>query len=60
MGGKMIKSNEKTFIKRLKKKKEDALEFVVDQYLELVKGCVQKVLAPLEKEGAIEESKKPV
>lgn len=33
-----MKSNEKNFIKRLQRQKEDALEFVVDTYLPLIKG----------------------
>lgn len=32
-----MKSNEKNYIKRLKRQKEDALEFVVDTYLPLIK-----------------------
>ena len=39
-----MKSNEKNFIKRLKRQKEDALEFVVDTYLPLIKGITYKVL----------------
>ncbi|MRS07664.1 RNA polymerase subunit sigma-70, partial [Bacillus anthracis] len=33
-----MKSNEKDYIKRLKRQNEDALEFVVDTYLPLIKG----------------------
>lgn len=50
-----MKSNEKNYIKRLKNKKEDALEFVVDMYLPLIKSAVYKVLSSLKKDGLIEE-----
>lgn len=50
-----MRSNERNFIKRLQRQKEDALEFVIDSYAGLVKGCIQKVLGPLHKDGAIEE-----
>lgn len=46
---------EKNYIDRLKKGKEDALEFIVDKYLGLVKSAVYKVLSPLERDGIIEE-----
>ena len=50
-----MRSTEKNFIKRLKRQKEDALEYTVDEYLPLVKGIVYKVLYPLENPGLIEE-----
>ncbi|MGL4738024.1 MAG: sigma-70 family RNA polymerase sigma factor [Cellulosilyticaceae bacterium] len=50
-----MRSNERNYIKRLKRRNEDALEFVIDRYAGLVKGCVQKVIGPLGQEGAIEE-----
>lgn len=50
-----MRSTEKNFIKRLKRQKEDALEYTVDEYLPLVKGIVHKVLYPLENPGLIEE-----
>lgn len=50
-----MKSDEKNYIKRLKAGKEDALDYIVDNYLSLVKGTVYKVLAPLSDEGIIEE-----
>ncbi|WP_244834207.1 sigma-70 family RNA polymerase sigma factor [Clostridium sp. BJN0001] len=50
-----MKSNEKNYIRRLKNKKEDALEFVVDMYLPLIKSAVYKVLSSLKKDGLIEE-----
>ena len=46
-----MKSNEKNFIKRLQRQKEDALEFIVDTYLPLIKGITYKVLSPLENDG---------
>ena len=50
-----MKSNDKNFINRLQRQKEDALEFVVDTYLPLIKGITYKVLFPLENDGVIEE-----
>ena len=50
-----MKSNEKNFIKRLQRQKEDALEFVVDTYLPLIKGITHKVLLPVQNDGLIEE-----
>ena len=46
---------EKNYISRLKNGKEDALEFIVDKYLGLVKSTVYKVLSPLERDGIIDE-----
>lgn len=39
-----MKSSPTNFIKRLKKKKEDALEFVIDAYMPLVKTIAMKIL----------------
>ncbi|MBO1624581.1 sigma-70 family RNA polymerase sigma factor [Bacillus arachidis] len=50
-----MKSNEKNFIKRLQRQKEDALEFIVDIYLPLIKGITHKVLVPLQNDGLIDE-----
>ena len=50
-----MKSNEKNYIKRLQRQKEDALEFVVDTYLPLIKGITHKVLLPVQNDGLIEE-----
>lgn len=48
-------TREDNYIKRLKKGKEDALEFIVDKYLPLVKGVTYKVLFNVGNEGDIEE-----
>lgn len=48
-------SNDKNYIKRLKNKKEDALEFIVDKYLPVVKGTVSKIILPLNNKELIEE-----
>lgn len=48
-------SNEENFIKRLQRQKEDALEFVVDTYLPIIKGITYKVLIPLNDQGVIDE-----
>ncbi|MGM9987205.1 MAG: sigma-70 family RNA polymerase sigma factor [Bacillaceae bacterium] len=50
-----MKSNEANFIKRLQSKKEDALEYIIDCYLPLIKGIVHKVLGKSANEGMIEE-----
>ena len=47
--------NETNYIQRLKKGKEDSLEFIVDKYLPLVKGVTYKVFSPFRNEGIIEE-----
>lgn len=50
-----MKCNESNYIKHLKKKKEDALEFIADKYFGFVKRVVYKVLGPLHNEEAMEE-----
>ena len=50
-----MKSNETNFIKRLQQQKEDALEFIIDKYLPLIKGITWKVLSPLNNQMVIEE-----
>ncbi|HWI48795.1 MAG TPA: sigma-70 family RNA polymerase sigma factor [Rummeliibacillus sp.] len=45
----------KNFIVRLKKQKEDALEFVIDAYMPLVKAIAYKILQPLAKRDAVDE-----
>lgn len=47
--------NETNYIQRLRKGKEDSLEFIVDKYLPLVKGVTYKVLSTFKNEGIIEE-----
>lgn len=51
----LMRSTDNNFIKRLKRQKEDALEYAVDKYLPLVKGITYKVLSPLENPGLVEE-----
>ncbi|AZB41491.1 sigma-70 family RNA polymerase sigma factor [Bacillus sp. FJAT-42376] len=50
-----MKCNESNFIKRLQRKDEQALEYIVDQYLPLIKGIVAKVLTPVRNSGLMEE-----
>lgn len=50
-----MKSNDTNFIQRLQIHKEDALEFIVDTYLPLIKGITSKVLSPLQNKGIMEE-----
>jgi RNA polymerase sigma-70 factor (ECF subfamily) len=48
-------SNDTNFIQRLQQQEEDALEFIIDKYLPLIKGISYKVLSPLKNKGVIEE-----
>ncbi|GEN84848.1 DNA-directed RNA polymerase sigma-70 factor [Sporosarcina luteola] len=50
-----MKSTSENFIRRLQKQKEDALEFIIDSYLPLIKGITHKVLSPLGNEGLVDE-----
>lgn len=50
-----MKSNESNFIKRLQSGKEDALDFIVDRYLPLLKSVVRQVLGPIKREELIGE-----
>jgi len=50
-----MKSNATNFIKRLQSGKEDALEYIVDNYLALIKGIAYKVLSPFKNEGMVDE-----
>lgn len=50
-----MRSNENNYIERLKKGKEDALNYIVDKHFSIVKGTVLKVLIKLNKEELIEE-----
>lgn len=50
-----MKANESNFIKRLQSGKEDALDYIVDRYLPLLKSVVRQVLGPLQREELIGE-----
>ncbi|QED46616.1 sigma-70 family RNA polymerase sigma factor [Cytobacillus dafuensis] len=50
-----MKSNDENFIHRLQQQKEDALEYIVDRFLPLIKGVTYKVLSPLGNDGVIDE-----
>ncbi len=50
-----MKTTTSNFIRRLQSGKEDALEYVIDQYLPIVKGITYKILSPLKKDSMIEE-----
>lgn len=41
-----MKTTEKNFIRRLKRHKEDTIEYVIDTYMPVVKAVVYKVLGP--------------
>ncbi|MDT0163371.1 MULTISPECIES: sigma-70 family RNA polymerase sigma factor [Bacillus] len=49
-----MKCNDRNFIKRLKKKKEDALEYIIDEYSPLVHAICRKALSAYGN-GAIQE-----
>lgn len=50
-----MKTDQTNYLRRLKAKKEEALEFVMDEYFPLVKGIVTPILLPLEKRELAEE-----
>ncbi|MRG85937.1 sigma-70 family RNA polymerase sigma factor [Salinibacillus xinjiangensis] len=50
-----MKANENNFIKRLQSNKEDALDYIVDSYLPLIKGVIAKVLLRTNHESLIDE-----
>ena len=50
-----MKSNDTNFIQRLQQGKEDALEYIVDKYLPLIKGITHKILSPFKNDGMIDE-----
>ncbi|WP_277587376.1 sigma-70 family RNA polymerase sigma factor [Psychrobacillus antarcticus] len=50
-----MKSNETNFIQLLQSGKEDALEYIVDKYLPLIKGITYKVLSPFKNDGMVDE-----
>jgi len=50
-----MKLSENNYIQRLKDGKEEALNYIVDNYLPLVKGTIYKVLGPFKDQGLIEE-----
>lgn len=50
-----MQCNENNYIQRLKKGKEDALDYIVDNYLPLVKGTVLKILTQFKDDGLVEE-----
>lgn len=50
-----MKTDKKNYIRRLKHKKEDALEFIMDEYFPLVKGIVSQILLPIGRRELAEE-----
>lgn len=50
-----MRVNNSNYLKRLKNKKEDALEFIVDKYLPLAKGVTFKVLYSVGNNEVMEE-----
>lgn len=50
-----MKINEHNFIKYLRGGKENALDYVIDHYLPLIKGVVLKILGPLDINDIIKE-----
>lgn len=50
-----MKTTDANFIKRLQSGKEDALNYIVDRYLPLLKSVVRQVLGPIQQEELIGE-----
>ncbi|QIB68111.1 sigma-70 family RNA polymerase sigma factor [Aminipila butyrica] len=50
-----MKIGRENYIRRLKKGKEDALEFIMEEYLPLVKGIASQVLRPVGSRELVEE-----
>lgn len=50
-----MKLNETNYIQKLKNGDKKALDYIVDQYLPLVKGTVRKILMQFNDSGLIEE-----
>lgn len=50
-----MRTNNSNYIKQLKAKRQDALEFIVDKYLPLVKGVTYKILSSSANKDLIEE-----
>ncbi|MCG3087285.1 sigma-70 family RNA polymerase sigma factor [Sporosarcina cyprini] len=50
-----MKSTNRNFIRRLQSGKEDALEYIVDRYMPLLKNVVRHVLGPIGREELIGE-----
>ena len=50
-----MKTSRKNFIKRLKQKKEDAIEYVIEEYMPYLKAIVYRILQPLGDSSAVEE-----
>lgn len=46
-----MRSNSKNFVRRLQKQKEDALEYVIEQYSSLVNAIAYKVLSGISKDA---------
>ncbi len=50
-----MKINDQNYIRQLQCNDEDALDFIIDKYLPLVKGVTYKVLSPIGNKGVIDE-----
>ena len=50
-----MKASRKNFIKRLKQKKEDAIEYVIEEYMSYLKAIVYRIHQPLGDSSAVEE-----
>ncbi|WP_088189293.1 sigma-70 family RNA polymerase sigma factor [Desulfosporosinus sp. FKA] len=50
-----MKTDQTNYIQRLKKRREEALEFVMDEYFPLVKGIVTHILLPIARQELAEE-----
>ncbi|WP_078382222.1 sigma-70 family RNA polymerase sigma factor [Sutcliffiella halmapala] len=50
-----MKLDDKNFILQLQRQQEEALEYIVDQYMPLIKGVTYKVLSSVHNKGLMEE-----
>lgn len=50
-----MRCTEKNFIKRLKQHKEEAMEYVIDEYMPYVKAVVHKILIPTGRTDLVED-----
>lgn len=50
-----MRCTEKNFIKRLKQHKEEAMEFVIDEYMPYVKAIIHKILYPTGRTDLVED-----
>ncbi|WP_445490816.1 sigma factor [Niallia sp. 03133] len=50
-----MKCTNKNFIKRLRQQKEEVIEFVIDEYMPLIKAIIYKILLPIGRDDLVED-----